>query len=309
MKYIVYLTVNLINAKIYVGVRQTPNPEKFDGYIGCGVTSDIVAKSKTPTPFRNAVVKYGYTNFRRLTLAVFDTAEEAYYQESRIVNEKFILRKDTYNVSLGGKFSHKETVKIIQYTVDGKFLKVWMGVMEASRGIGAKSHSSITKCLKGKISTGNGFQWVYYKDDYPLVIPPVEAPLQNVPIVQYNLDGTLVKKWSILEHAAKSLNISSIKGRDIKRATQTKQACGGYQWRLFTDRYPETISTYICPRAVLQIDPKTQCIVKEWPSISAITKASYSRVNKRIYEDGMAHGFYWIKKIQYVQLDHDIVHN
>ena len=37
MKYIVYCTTNLVNNKIYIGVHQTENPEKFDGYIGCGV--------------------------------------------------------------------------------------------------------------------------------------------------------------------------------------------------------------------------------------------------------------------------------
>ena len=32
MKYIVYLTTNTKNNKIYVGVHGTENPEKFDGY-------------------------------------------------------------------------------------------------------------------------------------------------------------------------------------------------------------------------------------------------------------------------------------
>ena len=36
LKFIVYLTVNIANKKIYIGVHKT-NPEKFDGYIGCGV--------------------------------------------------------------------------------------------------------------------------------------------------------------------------------------------------------------------------------------------------------------------------------
>ena len=36
IKYIVYLTVNTANKKIYIGVHRT-NVNTFDGYIGCGV--------------------------------------------------------------------------------------------------------------------------------------------------------------------------------------------------------------------------------------------------------------------------------
>lgn len=38
MKYIVYLTTNLVNRKIYVGVHKTENPDIFDGYLGNGLT-------------------------------------------------------------------------------------------------------------------------------------------------------------------------------------------------------------------------------------------------------------------------------
>jgi hypothetical protein len=33
-KTIVYLTVNTVNKKIYIGIHDTENPDKFDGYIG-----------------------------------------------------------------------------------------------------------------------------------------------------------------------------------------------------------------------------------------------------------------------------------
>jgi hypothetical protein len=41
MKYIVYLTTNIINNKIYIGVHGTNNPDIFDGYLGCGVNINI----------------------------------------------------------------------------------------------------------------------------------------------------------------------------------------------------------------------------------------------------------------------------
>ena len=36
IKYIVYITINLCNGKLYIGVHKT-NPDVFDGYIGNGI--------------------------------------------------------------------------------------------------------------------------------------------------------------------------------------------------------------------------------------------------------------------------------
>ena len=37
MKYIVYLTTNTANKKIYIGVHRTETPYDFDGYLGNGI--------------------------------------------------------------------------------------------------------------------------------------------------------------------------------------------------------------------------------------------------------------------------------
>lgn len=77
-KYIVYETTNLINGKIYVGLHKTENPDIFDGYLGNGI---IVTQPYTymyaKTAFQAAVKKYGPKNFKRKTLAIFNTLEEA----------------------------------------------------------------------------------------------------------------------------------------------------------------------------------------------------------------------------------------
>lgn len=102
----VYQTKNLINGKTYIGVRCTDNLN--DGYIGCGITSNNYAKRKirmgVTSPIINAVVKYGYENFKREILCFFDTSEEAYEEEAWLVNEDWVNRHDNYNVALGGRF-------------------------------------------------------------------------------------------------------------------------------------------------------------------------------------------------------------
>ena len=75
MKYIVYLTTNTVNNKIYIGVHGTEDPYIFDGYIGNSINIfETNPELKHPKlPFHKAVKKYGYSAFRRITLKVFDT--------------------------------------------------------------------------------------------------------------------------------------------------------------------------------------------------------------------------------------------
>ena len=81
MKYIVYCTTNLVNNKIYIGVHQEENPEKFSGYIGCGVKITMPSTYMNPkTAFQYAVKKYGPKNFKRSILYIYDTAEGRFHE-------------------------------------------------------------------------------------------------------------------------------------------------------------------------------------------------------------------------------------
>jgi hypothetical protein len=103
--HILYETTNVINGKIYVGIHSTNNID--DGYIGCGVYSEKVAKKEAKRnsniPFINAVNKYGYESFKRKVIADFENRHDLVNAEEFIVNEDFIDRCDTYNIALGGR--------------------------------------------------------------------------------------------------------------------------------------------------------------------------------------------------------------
>ena len=73
MKYIVYLTTNKINNKIYIGVHETENPDIFDGYLGCGANINKPSSyNKGKTHLHNAILKYGTSAFYRQTIKEFD---------------------------------------------------------------------------------------------------------------------------------------------------------------------------------------------------------------------------------------------
>jgi hypothetical protein len=132
MKYIVYQTTNIKNNKIYIGVHKT-DIDTFDGYIGCGIKLNNPSSYMNPiTPLQYAVKKYGTSNFKRITLATFDLAEDAFKLECQLVNQEFIQRKDTYNAKLGGLGGSSYSIKINQFDLNGILLKQWTSIIEAS---------------------------------------------------------------------------------------------------------------------------------------------------------------------------------
>lgn len=167
MKYLVYVTINKANNKIYVGVHQTN--KEFDGYIGCGVDITRPATIKHPkTPFQYAVKKYGFKNFVRITLAEFDNPTEAFELERQIVNAEFLKREDVYNVALGGR-THPEVWnkqrKVYMFDLDGKFVREFNGINEAAQTINpkAKNGSHISRAIKQGL-VYQGYQWSYCRE-------------------------------------------------------------------------------------------------------------------------------------------------
>ena len=87
--YTIYKTTNLINNKIYIGQHITQDIEN-DEYYGSG------------TIIKSALKKYGKENFKKEIIFQYDNFEEMNDKEIELVNEEFVLRKDTYNILLGG---------------------------------------------------------------------------------------------------------------------------------------------------------------------------------------------------------------
>jgi hypothetical protein len=120
--HFVYKTTNLVNEKIYIGVHSTKNID--DGYLGSGKR------------LNDAIKCYGSENFRREVLEFFETREEAYRNEAKLVTTDFVKREDNYNITEGGygvrTHSEKGLKALSEYaksravmkTPDGKIVKV-----------------------------------------------------------------------------------------------------------------------------------------------------------------------------------------
>lgn len=204
MKYIVYLTTNLVNKKIYIGVHKTENPYKFDGYLGCGAhVNDKHSWMFGKSPIHAAIRKYGVKNFTRKTLKVFDNLQDALDLEAQLVDKDFINRPDTYNATIGGGVPPSSDKTIYQYSIEGTYIREWKSITEASIYYKCSSASIGRAVLDNTPSIG--YLWQDYKLD-KLNIEDFKIDANKIQCYLYNLDGILSQEFKSITNCAEYLN-------------------------------------------------------------------------------------------------------
>lgn len=107
-----YKTENLVNGKYYYGIHRTNNID--DGYLGSG---EIISK---------AIEKYGKELFKKIILEFFDTEEELFACEKRIVDANLIEDPNSYNLALGGIGPVSNDREIFWSSENGLLLKKYL---------------------------------------------------------------------------------------------------------------------------------------------------------------------------------------
>ncbi len=89
--------------------------------------------------------------------------------DNRVENLEWVWHKDncnhgTRNKRIGEKNKNgKCSKKVIQYSLDGEFIKEWVSVREIQRQLGY-SNGNISDCCRGIKKSAYGFKWEYEKE-------------------------------------------------------------------------------------------------------------------------------------------------
>ncbi len=137
MFYTIYKITNKIDGKIYIGCHKTEDPN--DDYMGSGKY------------LINAQEKHGIENFEKEILEVFDNSEAMFEMESKLVNEDFVNRTDTYNLKEGGCGGFDYINNNVELRI-----KKNREAMKKAKQNGAKENSDRTQ----KYLRENDFEWV-----------------------------------------------------------------------------------------------------------------------------------------------------
>lgn len=224
LKSIVYVTINTINNKIYIGVHITETPWKWDNYWGCGITGTSSYHFIHPkTPFQKACKKYGLDAFKRYTLFIYDTYEEALEMEKKIVNEEFIKRQDTYNVALGGGggLVPSEEIEVHQYDLGGNYIKTYRSISDAGR----KNNVSQTSIHHAILTKGQsvGYYWSETRVGKLDIINYKKK--QAIAVFYYKRTGEYLGKANSMSELSKKLEIPL---SSVQKAISRKVLCAGF---------------------------------------------------------------------------------
>jgi len=152
MYYIIYKTTNTVNGKTYIGKHKTKDLD--DRYLGSGKL------------LHHAIKKYGIENFTKEIIHLCETEDDMNAKEREIVTEEFCLRKDTYNLCVGG---HGGFSYINRYNLGGNYKnkkKLDLKKLETARNVLKDLYTNnswkkqqslkISKSLKKHYQNSNG---------------------------------------------------------------------------------------------------------------------------------------------------------
>lgn len=186
----------------------------------------------------NSLNKYGIENHS------FDILEEC---EFNVLNEREIYWIKYYNsienglnIEIGGSNGPrsqetkdkirinsvgKNSKKIIQYNLEGKYIKTWSSIKEAEIVYG----KGIKEVLSNKTKTSSDFIWRYESKPLSSNFKLDKYSSSKKPIIQYDLQGNFIKKWDSTIQVQNELgyynsNLSSV-------ALDKQKTAYGFKWK------------------------------------------------------------------------------
>ena len=144
MSGIIYLTRNLINGKVYVGMHTKDN----QNYLGSGKY------------LNRAIKKYGRENFTRTDLDIFLTIEEGQEKERRWIAALNCLAPNGYNLNGGGEGQFNpspETRTKLGAWVRSSALRAKISARFKGRHL-SEAHKAMLRTYRGMLGKHHGFE-------------------------------------------------------------------------------------------------------------------------------------------------------
>ena len=301
--YSVYVHTSPSN-KQYVGITRQ-EPEHRWNY-GFGYENNRY--------FFRAIKKYGWNNFRHEILYTNLSHILALQIEVELIAkyDSFIngynmspggegLPGRPLPIEAQNKAALTRSHAVDQYSLSGEYIASYKSITEAYRITGVEQ-SNISDCARGIRKHSGGYLWAYHNNE-PCVLETMpeyydfsnikngitRIPLKqnfhsicsskmweerSAPITQYDQSGNKIKEWNSISEASHSLGITD--NGIIRCLNGMAYTCSGFIWA-YKDNAPidyNKSKILSVNRKVLQIDMKTQSIIKTYENLYEAEEAT-----------------------------------
>lgn len=123
---------------------------------------------------------------------------------------------------IDSSYSSNKTKAVDQYDLDGNFIQTFNSCVEAAKFFG-KTKAQISACCRKTCGSCAGFLWRFHGDELPAPYYP-----NHFKILQYSLDGELLKEYRGAKEASENTGIGS--SSIVQCYTGTIQTAGGFKW-------------------------------------------------------------------------------
>lgn len=268
MEGFIYKVTNINNNKVYIGQTSRTIEERWNQHKRNAFHDNNL---EYQNKFHRAIRKYGIGGFIiEEQERIIGVNEEDLHQKLNDAETKWILHFDSkdngYNSSLGGDYNpmygvrgkdNPCSVKINQYTLDGKYIKTWNSFADIIRELGDGNYVKVcsSKRIELRKVTAKGYVWRYYdefSDCKDIVISEEEFEIRNSKkkgqfstennreallkaldktskkVDQFDSSGNFIKTFDSIHEAAREVGgaFSTIQSA-VKKGNLSK----GYYWK------------------------------------------------------------------------------
>lgn len=215
----IYKVTNNINGKIYIGQTRQSIERRWSQHI----TNSKLEQSHSLLDM--AIKKYGKDNFTiKCVEEIFMETKQRLIDELNTKEKEYIKifnsssKQGNYNITDGGeKISPTCLIPIDQYSLDGKYIKTYPGMIDVSYELNITENcfANISACCNGRKVTAYGYIWRYKGESFDKYRTTRRTTAVHFPIDIYDMHGNLLYQYDDCQDAVKDNIVRNI--QNIRR--------------------------------------------------------------------------------------------
>lgn len=202
-------------------------------------------KNKHTIVLQELYNKYGENSFFFEILEIFEVNNETVREREQyyidLLQPELNICEKAYGCIFPERFIQPNSKAVLQYDLDGNFIKEYKSMAEAEEATGSDVAQALRALNHCNSTQSAGFQWrLKESDNYQVKIDKYKYS-QSFEILCYDSNGDFIKEFPSILEASKELNLNT--GNISRNINGLMHSCNGYFFKKkINDNYPQKIN-------------------------------------------------------------------